>query len=76
MKNLTLSVDERVLKEARRAALNRDTTVNAMVREFLDSVTTQDRKREKARRQILAMIGTFDCKIGRLPGREERNARH
>lgn len=75
MKNLTLSVDEKVLKRARQVALNRDSTVNAMVREFLASVAGEDDRREKARRELVSMLGTFGGKIGRMPTREERHAR-
>ena len=30
---------------------------------------------EDARRRLKALIGTCDCEIGRMPSREERNAR-
>jgi antitoxin component of RelBE/YafQ-DinJ toxin-antitoxin module len=36
--NLTLSVDEEVVKEARRRAEAMGTTVNAMVRQYLEQV--------------------------------------
>ncbi len=75
MKNITLVVDERILKKVRKVALDRDTTVNAMVREYFIRLTRQDEEKEKARRRILEMIGTFDCEIGHMPTREERNDR-
>jgi hypothetical protein len=34
-RNLTLTVDEDVLREARKIALDRNTSVNAMIREYL-----------------------------------------
>jgi plasmid stability protein len=37
MANLTLTIDEEVLKRARVHALERGTSVNALVREFLES---------------------------------------
>ncbi len=37
MKNLTLSIDEKVLEEARKYAADHSTTVNQMVRDFLST---------------------------------------
>lgn len=37
MANLTLTIDEAVLRRARMRALEQDTSVNAIVREFLES---------------------------------------
>jgi hypothetical protein len=75
MKNLTLSVDERVLKKARKVALELETTVNAMVPDFLGKVPRREAEKESARRRLLAMTGTFDCEIGPMPTREQRYAR-
>lgn len=33
--NLTLSIDDVLLKEARKAALDKDTTVNSLIRDYL-----------------------------------------
>ena len=38
MANLTLSVDDELLRRARMRALELDTTVNAMVREYLEGL--------------------------------------
>lgn len=38
MTNLTLSIDEDLLKRARIRALERDTSVNAMVRHYLEEL--------------------------------------
>jgi hypothetical protein len=40
--NITLSVDEDVVKKVRKIAIDRDTTLAAMVREFLRSVAESD----------------------------------
>jgi hypothetical protein len=37
MKNVTLSIDERILEASREYALRHGTTLNAMIREFLES---------------------------------------
>ena len=36
--NLTLSIDEKLLKSARKAALDMDTSVNSLIREYLQTV--------------------------------------
>lgn len=75
MKNITLSVDDTLYEQSRVIAAQRKTTVTGLVREYLKSLTDGVTRRERARREILKMIGTFDCRIGRMPTREERNAR-
>ena len=56
MKNITLSVHEEVLAKVRRYAAERDSTVNALVREYLTGLATrEDRAREaRARRHALS----------------------
>lgn len=41
MKNLTLSVDERTVEEARRVAAAMGKTLNQLVREYLDQLTAR-----------------------------------
>lgn len=38
MPNITLSIDDEVVKKVRKIAVDRDTTLTAMVREYLRSV--------------------------------------
>lgn len=47
-KNLTLAIDETVLAQARRVAMERQTTVNALVREFLGSLSSEMTEDQKA----------------------------
>jgi len=42
MPNITLSVDNEIIKKVRKIAIDKNTTLTAMVREFLISVTTWD----------------------------------
>jgi hypothetical protein len=42
MANLTLAVDDDLLRKARKAALARDTTVNALVRDYLEDLVRRD----------------------------------
>lgn len=64
MKNVTLSVEEEVLRAARRYAAERDTSVNGLVREFLrDLATRQDRARD-ARRRLRRLAGQSRATLG------------
>lgn len=54
MANLTLSIDESVLRRARIRALEQGTTVNALVRDYLERVAGEDPARE-ATRNFLAL---------------------
>ena len=40
--NITLSIDEAIVKKVRKIAIDRDTTLNAMVRDYLISVAESD----------------------------------
>jgi len=63
MRNITLAVDEKVLKQARAYAANRGTTVNALVREHLARLADADERINEARRGLLELI---DKSTGRL----------
>jgi hypothetical protein len=75
VKNITLTVDDELYEQSRVIAAQRKTTVTGLVRDYLANLTNTERRREQARQEILQMIGTFDCQIGPMPSREERNAR-
>lgn len=49
MTNLTITVDARTLKRARMRALEEDTSVNAVLREYLEEYAGVDRDRQKRR---------------------------
>jgi len=75
MKNITLSVDNSLYAKSRLIAAQRGTTVTALVRDYLQGLSDLDQRREKARRELTTMIGSFGGKVGRMPSREERHAR-
>ena len=75
MKNITISIEDEIYEQSRVIAAQRKKTVTGMVREYLQSLSDAAQRREQARSEILKMIGSFDGKIGRMPAREERNAR-
>ena len=50
--NITLSIDEEIVKKVRKIAVDRDTTLTAMVRDYLTTVADSDavdRKEQAAR---------------------------
>lgn len=50
MANLTVTVDEETLRRARMRALEQGTSVNALVREYLESYADDEAVRETGRR--------------------------
>jgi len=55
MANLTITVDEEILKRARLKALREGTSVNRLLRERLESYVEDDRRRRKAIRELLRL---------------------
>lgn len=54
--NLTLAIEPELLLEARKLALERRTTVNQLVREFLGGLVGQQGRRKLARERLAAMM--------------------
>jgi len=71
MKNLTLSVNEADLKAARRVALENDTSVNAIIRKYLEQIAQGEDRVTNARRQILALSRKSKAEIGAQSLRRE-----
>ena len=53
--NLTIAVDDDILKRARMRAIQEDTSVNAVLREYLTVYAGVDRRRDGACERLLAM---------------------
>ncbi len=64
MKNITLSLNESTLKEVRRIAVENDTSVNGLVRSYLESLAQEKQRKMKARRELLRMIQKMDAGVG------------
>ena len=71
MKNLTLRIDEKKLSAARRIAVECSTSVNALVREYLDHLIQQESRCESARRDLVALCGESKAEIGAATWRRE-----
>lgn len=46
MPNITLSVEDEIIKKVRKIAIDKNTTLTALVRDFLTSVANQDAQKK------------------------------
>ena len=77
MKNITLAVEDDVLAEARKYAAANDTTVNALVREYLGRIAHQESRAKKAREELLKLAEESTLDLGGWKwNREELYDRH
>lgn len=71
-KNLTLAIDEDLLDKARVLAAMRRTTVNAMVREFLERIVQAEREADEVTQELLKLSETSEARMGDWrPSRDE-----
>jgi hypothetical protein len=64
-KNLTLTLDEDLLRAARKVALDRNTSVNQMVRDFLERVVRETDQRQTALARLDEIFRTERIEVGR-----------
>lgn len=64
-KNLTLTMDEDVLRAARKIALDRKTSVNQMVRDYLSQVVRAQDGQQAALRELKRIFRTSPYRIGK-----------
>jgi plasmid stability protein len=62
--NLTLSIDDELLKRARIRALEQDTSVNALVRDYLEELVGGDASRQTGMKQFLALARSIHARSG------------
>ena len=55
MKNVTIALDEATLREARRIAADRSTSLNGMIRDFLGQLVARESRAAQARGRIVAL---------------------
>ena len=63
--NITLSIDEEIVKKVRKIAIDKDTTLTAMVRDYLTTVASSDAAARKA--AAAKLMETFE-KVSRDMG--------
>lgn len=64
MKNVTLSVEESTLREARRIAAQRSTSLNAMIRDFLTELTERESQAAQAKVRIRQLCNQTRAQVG------------
>lgn len=57
--NITLSLDDKLVKEVRKIAVDRDTSLTALVREYLEQLATENATVGRKRREHEALQRTF-----------------
>jgi len=76
MKNITLSVDEDVLIAVRRYTAERNSSVNALVREYLGSVARHEDRARQARKRLQELSQQSQGQLGdKTWGREDLHER-
>jgi len=66
MKNITLAVDENVLKAVRRYAAQRDTTVNGLVREHLERIAARESRAHEAIKRLRELSEKSKGEVGEI----------
>ena len=64
-KNLTLTIDEELLRSARKVAIDRNTSVNRLVRDFLAGLVQEADQRQAALARLDEIFQTTRVEIGR-----------
>ena len=64
MKNVTIALDEALLREVRGIAADRSTSLNAMIREFLRELSERESKAVQARKRIVELCRESQAEVG------------
>jgi len=57
--NITLTLDEKLVKEVRKIAVDRDTTLTGLVREYLEKLAAESVVAGRKRRELEALERSF-----------------
>ena len=77
MANLTISVDEEVLKRARIRALEENSSVNAILAQYLQEYAQTDQLRRRRQAALTALLALADqCQASRAGKRWTRDDLH
>jgi hypothetical protein len=74
MKNVTIALEEEIVRKSRRIAAERSTSLNAMIREFLEQLVEREAHATKARRRIALLARRSAAQVG--PRRWTRDELH
>ena len=64
MKNITLAVDEEVLRAVRRYASSQDVTVNRLVRDYLTQIAMREDRAAKAKKTLARLSKRSCARVG------------
>jgi plasmid stability protein len=65
MRNITLSVDEKVLAVVRRRAAEQNSSVNALVRDYLTNLAAQEDRANGARARLRELSARSPGRLGK-----------
>ncbi len=65
-RNVTLTIDEDLLLAARKLALDRNTSVNAMIRDYLATETSQEQRRAESRATLEKFFAERPGRVGEI----------
>ena len=57
--NITLTLDDKLVKEVRKIAVDRDTTLTGLIREYLEKLAAEKASSGKKKRELEALQRTF-----------------
>ena len=57
--NITLTLDDKLVKEVRKIAVERDTTLTGLVREYLEKLAAENATSGRKRREVEALRRSF-----------------
>lgn len=63
-RNLTLTLDDELLRNARKIALERDTSVNQLVRDYLSQLIQETDRQQAALERIREIFKASRAKVG------------
>lgn len=72
MPNITLSVDDRIIKKVRKIAIEKNTSLTAMVRAYLEQVATRDEvEKQKTLTDLQQSFSSLSRDMGERSWRRE-----
>jgi hypothetical protein len=72
--NITLSLDDKLVKELRKVAIDRDTTLTGLVRDYLEKLAAESAVSGRKRRELEALergFKQFQFKMGKRTWKRE-----
>ena len=72
--NITLSLDDKLVKDLRKLAVDRDTTLTGLVRDYLEKLAAENATSGRKRRELEALERSFEqfhAKLGKRTWKRE-----